>query len=318
MTRSAKTIAITGGTGFIGRYLVLRHLAMGDRVRVLSRRSHAESGLPDSVILWSGDLSTQYNLQSFVDGVDVLYHCAGEITNPTRMHDLHVVGTQRLITAASGAIGHWVQLSSTGAYGKVTKGVVTEETPLNPHNVYEITKTKSDKLVTAAADRGLFNSTILRPSNVFGPTMPNQSLFQMITMISKGLYFFIGSPGASANYIYVDNVVDGLVRCATMSEAKGMTYILSDHRSLEDFVANIAHALGRPVPRWRLPEKPVRLVAGTFGKIPGFPLPVSRVDALTGCAIYSTNRIQQQLNYTHPVRMEDGLRQLVHAWRKRM
>lgn len=318
MIRSAKTVAITGGTGFIGRNLVFRHLAMGDKVRILSRRSHAEPGFPDSVSVWQGDLSTQSNLQPFVDGADVLYHCAGEVTNPTRMHDLHVVGTQHLIAASSGAIGHWVQLSSTGAYGKVANGFVTEKTRLNPHNEYEITKVESDRLVTAASADGLFTSTILRPSNVFGPTMTNRSLFQMITMISKGLYFFIGRPGASANYIYVDNVVDGLVRCSTMIAAKGMTYILSDHRPLEDFVAVIAHALGRPAPRVRLPEMPVRLVAGYLGKIPGFPLTLSRVDALTERSVYMTNLIQQQLNYTHPVQMEDGLLQLVKAWRQRI
>ena len=49
-------VAITGGTGFIGRALVLRHLAAGDTVRVLSRRSSNQDGFPDVVKLYSGDL----------------------------------------------------------------------------------------------------------------------------------------------------------------------------------------------------------------------------------------------------------------------
>jgi nucleoside-diphosphate-sugar epimerase len=309
-------VAITGGTGFIGTRLALHLLSRGDSVRLLSRSLNAKKELPDGITFHQGDLiDDSADLYSFVKGADVLFHCAGEIIDPIRMHALHVAGTQRLITAASQSIGHWVQLSSTGAYGRVTKGVVIEESPLNPNNQYEITKTESDRLVTAAADRGLFTSTILRPSNVFGPTMPNQSLFQLVSMISRGLFFFVGDVGASANYIYVDNVVDGLVRCATMEEAKGNTFILSDNRLLEDFVAVIAEALGKQVPRLRFPEMPVRLAVKCFEKLPGFPLTTSRLDALTNRAVYSTRHIQQSLNYTHPVQMEDGLQQLILAWK---
>ena len=177
------------------------------------------------------------------------------------MRALHVEGTQRLIEAASGTIGHWVQLSSTGAYGKVRAGTVTEKTAVAPDNEYERTKTRSDELVSAAAGPATFSATILRPSNVFGPTMSNRSLFQMIAMISKGIYFFIGQPCASANYIYVDNVVDGMLLCATLPQARGQTFILSDHRPLEEFVSAIAYSLGRPMPRARVPEQLARMIA---------------------------------------------------------
>jgi NAD dependent epimerase/dehydratase family enzyme len=45
-------IAITGGTGFIGKKLVSFHVARGDAVRVLSRRAPAESALPAAVRHW--------------------------------------------------------------------------------------------------------------------------------------------------------------------------------------------------------------------------------------------------------------------------
>jgi len=220
-------VAVTGGTGFIGRRLVSHLLARGDRIKLLTRRSRATLGLPDSVMLFEGDLTSRdVDLLPFVADVDVLFHCAGEIRDPTRMHALHVEGTQRLIKAASGTVGHWVQLSSTGAYGKVRAGIVSEETAVAPDNEYERTKTNSDQLVSVASGPETFSASVLRPSNVFGPTMTNRSLFQMITMISKGIYFFIGPPCASANYIYVDNVVDGMLCCATLPEARGQTFIL--------------------------------------------------------------------------------------------
>jgi nucleoside-diphosphate-sugar epimerase len=309
-------IAITGGTGFIGRALALRHLAAGDTVRVLSRRNR--TGFPDAVRLYSGDLASADNsalLSQFVDCADVMYHCAGEITHASRMRSLHVDGTSRLIRAASGRIGHWVQLSSVGAYGPYRSGVVTEETPVRPAGAYETSKADSDQAVQQASERGAFSCTILRPSIVFGPRMTNHSLRQMAAMIDRGLFFFIGPKGASANYIVLDNVIEALVRCGRMAAAKGRVYNVSDHRAIEEFAAAMADALGKPCPRLRVPEGLARLAAGTLGKLPGFPLTESRVAALTTRAVYPSSRIERELGYAHAVTMEDALSLLVGSWK---
>jgi nucleoside-diphosphate-sugar epimerase len=310
-------IAITGGTGFIGRKLVSCHLARGDEVRVLSRRPPAQSGLPATVRHWPGDLAGSADLRPFVDAAEILYHCAGEIRNTDLMQAVHVGGTRSLIEAAAGRIGRWVQLSSVGAYGPVSEGSVTEDAPLKPVGAYELTKTESDRLVVEAAGRGAFSCAILRPSNVFAADMTNSSLFALIRMIDKGLFFFIGKPGASANYIHADCVVHALTACAVAPEAKGRIYNLSDHRTREEFMGTIADALGRPAPRLRFPEKPVRWAAGLFGGIPGFPLTESRITTSVNRSIYPIARIQQELGYAHVISMEAGLRQLVAAYRQR-
>lgn len=309
-------VAITGGTGFIGTRLVLRHLSHGDVVRILTRYNTIDIETSQGLYLFRGDLTSDFKkMIPFVDGVDVLYHCAAEIKDQTKMYSVNVKGTENLCAAANGRIGHWVQLSSVGAYGPQYSGIVTEETPLNPMGTYEMTKTESDQIVINVARSGAFTYSILRPSNVFGPTMTNQSLFQMVAMIDKGGFFFIGKPGASANYIHVDNVVEGLVRCGTMATARGRIYNLSDHRTIEEFVTIIADELWKPVPKLRLPEMPVRWVARLCEKLPHFPLTESRVDALTNRSSYSIERIQQELGYFHQFSMEDGLRQMVKAWK---
>lgn len=225
-----------------------------------------------------------------------------------------MVGTFRLIEAASGRIGRWVQLSSTGTYGRQREGMVTERTDLNPRGSYEVTKVKSDALVKAASSSGAFQHVILRPSIVYGAKMPNQSLYSLICIIQRGWFFFIGKPGASANYIHVDNVVEALVLCGKKPQASGQVYTLSDHCTLEHFVAIIAELLGCGVPRTRLPESPVRALAKLFGSIPGVPLTQARIDALTTRAIYSTEKIEQELGYRLLLSMEDGLSDLVGYW----
>ena len=303
-------VAITGGTGFIGRALVLWHLAAGDAVRVLSRRSTNQNGFPDIVKLYSGDLvSTDDSacVSHFVEGTDVLYNCAGEITHASRMRLLHVDGTRKLVEAARGRIGHWVQLSSVGAYGSHRRGVVTEETPLQPTGVYETSKAESDQIVQQAAEDGAFSCTVLRPSIVFGPGMRNRSLRQMIGMIDRGFFFFIGPKGASANYIFLDNVIEALVRCGRMAAAKGRVYNISDQRAIEEFVALIADGLGKSRPKLRVPEGLARFASATLGKLPGFPLTESRVDALTTRVVYPAARMERELGYAHPVTMEGAL-----------
>ena len=311
-------VAITGGSGFIGRQLVLRHLGQGDEVRVLSRRSKAELAPHGAAKWFYGDLSNTTDLRSFIDGVEVLYHCAGEVRDPSLMEAVHVTGTQRLIEAASGRIDRWVQLSSVGAYGKQRSGLVTEETRLAPIGTYEITKVESDALVINVARTGAFESVVLRPSNVYGPEMRNQSLYGLMVMINRGWFFFIGEVGATANYIHVDNVVDALVLCAERPEARGQVYSLSDSCSMEKLVTTISTALGKSQPTLRLPELPVRYAARLLGHIPGFPLTEARVDALTGRSIYSTDKIERELGYRHGVSIEAGLAELARSWQQQV
>lgn len=308
-------VAITGGTGFIGRKLVLCHLARGDEVRVLSRRLPANIGLPAAVRQWQSDLVSSANIQPFVDGADVLYHCAGEVRNMGLMEMVHVEGTRKLIDAAAGRIGRWVQLSSVGAYGKQRSGVVTEESVLNPCGTYEVTKVKSDSLVASAAANGAFDHVIVRPSNVYGLEMSNRSLFSLISIIRRGLFFFIGKSGASANYIHVNNVVEALLLCGRSPHSSGRVYNLSDHRSMEQFVGAIVKGLGIGMPRIRLPETPVRLLAKLAGVVPGIPLTEARVDALTSRAVYPSTRIERELGYQHAVSMENGLFEMVGYWK---
>ncbi len=205
---------------------------------------------------------------------------------------------------------------SAGVYGQPSAGIVTETTPCEPRNVYERTKLESDTLVAEAAARGEFEHTILRPTIVFGPTMPNRSLFAWISLIARGWFVFIGPPGASANYIFVDNVVEALFRSGADPKARGQVFNLSDYRPVEVFVGAIAHALGRPSPRLRAPAVPMRLAARAARSWPCLPLTEARVAALTQRARYACDAIVSGLGYEHRVSMEEGLEQMVARWRE--
>jgi nucleoside-diphosphate-sugar epimerase len=217
-----------------------------------------------------------------------------------------------LIDAARGRVRRWVQLSSVGCYGLAQReGTVDERSPLAAEGEYETTKTESDALVERAASEGAFACVTLRPSIVFGPGMPNRSLYQLVTMVERGLFFFVGRR-AIATYVYVDDVADALIACATKPAASG-TYVLSDDRPMEAFIAAIAAAVGQRCQPWTVPEWAARGAAGLLGWLPRFPLTPSRVHALSRRVRYSPERIQRELGYEFRVSIEEGLRRFVAA-----
>ena len=277
---------------------------------MLSRNSVSQDGYA----WFKGDLSDpNVDLGAFLKNVDVLYHCAGEVKDQSKMEALHIKGTERLVVAASGNIGRWVQLSSVGAFGARKKGIVTEETPEMPIGVYETTKTISDEIVKKATTAGAFESVILRPSNVYGNDMTNQSLFQLASMINRGLYFYIGNKSAMANYIHVKDVARALIKCGEMPAANGKTYVLSDHCPLHEMVEAMASGLGVQSPKMRLPEFPLRLLTYVLAWLPHFPLSTSRINVLTNKIVYCENLIKNDLMYTHHMGLQEGFQKFGEA-----
>lgn len=311
---------VTGASGFIGRHLVARLLASGWRVAVLTRRPGR--AFPEGVRVHVGDLSTGDGLSiALFDDVQVLFHCAGEVEHAGAMRGVHVEGTRRLLGClAERPVWrplHWVQLSSVGAYGPPARGernrCVTEETPEHPVGEYEMTKTEADRLVREAAPVAGFSYTILRPSNVVGPGMPNASMRGLISMIRRRLYFHIGAPGAVATYVHVDDVVSALVACAVRPESAGQVFNLSSDCPLDAVVHQIARSAGVRPPRLRVPETVVRAVVRAAGRLLALPLTSARIDALVNRTRYPSDRIEDALGFRFARPMPAGIADLVEA-----
>ncbi|SEA99641.1 NAD-dependent epimerase/dehydratase family protein [Pedobacter hartonius] len=311
-------IAITGATGFIGKKLVMKHLEMGDDVQIMSRKKRSDLDFPELVKVHHLDLMDQHEkLISFVEGIDVLYHCAAEIKDESKMFQVNVQGTKNLLDAAKGRLKHWVQLSSTGVYGHILSGEVFETQKIDPMNTYERSKVAADNLVIYAGLNNFFTYGILRPSNVFGPEMSNQSLFQLVRALDKGMFFFIGPKGANANYVPVDNVVQALILVGRDKRANGRIYNISDTRTIEEFIAQAAKCLGKAVPKLRVPLFLMKGLGLIGNMIPGSPLTTGRVDALSTRVRYDIGTIEKELDYTPVVTMEQVIEDLVEAYRRR-
>jgi nucleoside-diphosphate-sugar epimerase len=298
-------VGITGGTGFIGRATADALVNRFGRVRILTRRDLAND---KGRQFYRGDLAEpdERELDTFVDGLDAIVHCAGVIRDKATMHRVHVDGTRALLSAArrKNTPLKWVQVSSVGAYGDRRSGVIVDSDPERPAGAYEVTKTTSDHLVLEAARSGLLVATVLRPSIVISPNMPNASFRHLAEAIRRRRYVHVGGGSSVLNLVDVHEVVAALVESLDERASGGSTFIVSQHCTVRQFEQWV---LDETKPRRPPPSIP-RVVAGAVARLPASPLSPSRVAALTSTAIYDSTRIQVELGHKPYPPIEQAVR----------
>ena len=317
-------VCVTGARGFIGRHVVARLRETGSlHLRVLSRTADAHE-FPDCQ-LHRIDLTVPGNaLGAFLEGADVLVHCAGEIRDPSKMESLHVRGPAALLEAAGAQRAErpkplrWVQLSSVGVYGPPLEPdvprLVTEDAEFNPTGLYEQTKAAADRMVSEAGLRGVVIPTIIRPSIVFGPDMPNPSLRQLAEVVRRGLFFHVGSHQAVANYVHVDDVAEVIEQAVFNERMQNEVYNVSNDCSVEEMIGGIATGAGVPPPRVRLPEKPLRILLQLLPKSLAGPLTVERLNALVGRTSYPFTKLLSHIGYKPARPVPETLSAVVAGW----
>jgi nucleoside-diphosphate-sugar epimerase len=161
--------------------------------------------------------------------------------------------------------------------------------------------------------------SVARPALVYGPG--DRHLLGWFRMIQRGLYRVVGSGASLLHPIYIDDLVDGLLRCA-LPGAAGRVYHLVGERALPigTLAAAIAQALGRPLPRAHLPLPLALGLARALEALPGLPpqrLPLTRerIRFMTESRVYCGCRARLALGFVPRVGLELGLRRTVEWYR---
>lgn len=309
-------VLVLGGTGFLGRYLVEQLIQDQCLVTVLTRSPEKLKIFSKEISFIKGDLLNPKDL-SF-SGYTHVINCSGELHNEGLMQDLHVNCIEELLTKLkSCGMIHWIQISSVGVYGKIRQGEVDENTPFAPIGEYEVTKAKGELLVKNLCTKQGTPYTIIRPSNVFGIGMPNQSLAQLVSMIKRKLFFYIGKNPESIvmNYVPVEDVAAFVSLCVRDRRSINQEVILSDQLSLSDFVKIICEELKIQNDFYRLPEAFVRVFALLANVLPRFPLTTARIDALTMRVTYSHKKAVDSLSYAPFVGCSQGLKDYISYYK---
>jgi nucleoside-diphosphate-sugar epimerase len=159
---------------------------------------------------------------------------------------------------------------------------------------------------------------IARPEFVYGPG--DTHVLGLFRAIDKGTFFYIGSGECLCHPTYIDDVVEGLLACASPRARPLEAYHLAGPRpaTIRAWGTAIAAALDARPPRVHLPTPLVRVgawAAEQAGRLLGIhpPLTVEGVRFFTESRAFSIEKAARELGWTPQVEIEEGTRRAV-AW----
>jgi len=168
MTKSKGIAAVTGASGMVGSKITQKLLQDGYEVRVLTRNKSFRN---ESAHVYYGDIEDTDILRLFLKNVSYFFHCAAELHNESKMWDVNVLGTERILDLISESrVTYFCYLSSVGVVGLTDEMIVEEKSQCNPQNNYEKSKWAAEELVAKGSDN--CNIVILRPTNVIDEQRP--------------------------------------------------------------------------------------------------------------------------------------------------
>lgn len=322
-------VLVTGGTGFIGSRLVLRALERRHEVRVLAQENtEAESSNRAALEaagaeISLGSVTDPASVQRAMEGVDVVFHLAAtqhEMNVPDqKFRDVNVEGTRHVLDAAAAAgVRRVVHGSTIGVYGK-PHGVLDEESPVDPDNIYGVTKLEGERLALSRSDE--LPVVAIRIPEVYGPG--DRRLLKMFRTIEKGTFPMIGAGRNLHHLIYVDDLVDGLLSAAESPDTPGELFLLAGPEpvSTERMVVAVADAVGKPGPKFRAPLWPFVILA-TAMELTMRPLGIQpplhrrRLDFFRKSFELSSAKAERVFGFSPSVSFEEGARRTAEWYRQ--
>jgi len=258
-------VLVTGATGFIGGALAARLARDGVPVRALVRREHGTDGLRRAgVELASGDVRDPVSVRDAMRGCSHVIHLAAQRgaagVSAAAHYGVNVRGTRNVLTAArTEGVARVVYGGTIGVHGFVTRGVLDETSAVRPNSPYRRTKWLGETAAREAHSRDGLPVIIARISTVVGPGAGHWLPFAQA--IAARQLRLVGGGTNRIDLVPVDDVVDGLWRCAITSGAEGNCYVLgsAERWTVGAFAGVIARELHVPLPAGGPPSAPYRL-----------------------------------------------------------
>ena len=313
-------ILVTGGTGFIGSRLALEARRLGHTVVVAGQlnsdaeRTRSRELERDGIVITQGPLQDAAYARRMVHGCHTVIHLAAaqhEANVPdSYFFDVNVNGTRTLIEACkAGGVQRFVYGSTIGVYGESAGEVLDERTPPNPVNVYGRSKLEAEVLVNSQRDA--LQTSIVRISETYGPG--DIRLLKLFRAVNRKRFFIIGPGLNQRQAIHVTDLVRGLLLAAHCPEAVGETFVMAGEEILttRELVQEIAAALNKPAPRWRLPMWPFLAAAILMERtLPPLgiqpPLHRRRLDFFRKSFLFSTAKARTLLGFTPSIPFKIG------------
>lgn len=283
-------IAVTGATGFLGRYIVQRLIHAGHTCRCWYRPTSDRSGfeaLDTAKLEWiEGDLARPETAGPLVAGCDAVVHGAlyrpgagfrgAEGDLPTFV-ERNVLGTIRLIEASRAAdVGRFVFISTCAVHERILDDRPLDEThPLWPKSHYGAHKAAIEKFVHSYGFGQGYNICSLRPTGIFGLAHPLSASkwFELVQRVKAGKDVEVSGGGKEVHAADVAKAVE-LLLGAPAEKITGEAFNCYDRYISQYQVATIARELagstsrivGKPSePKHQIVTEKLRALGMQFG-----------------------------------------------------
>jgi len=203
-------ILIIGDKGFLGRALI-KSFVNESKVRLI-KYSQFKNNIEDE------NFSEELKLK--IKNYDDFYiiNAAGSYDelNPSKMFRSNYGLVNDIVKLAHLIkIRKFIQVSSIGVYKKINKGVISESSPLEPCNIYEMSKLMADNLLITNSKA--MNILIVRPSNIVGREMKSGWMKSLLKSVKQNMFFYFDNKDAVINYIDVDDLSD-IIKYLTLND----------------------------------------------------------------------------------------------------
>jgi nucleoside-diphosphate-sugar epimerase len=269
---SSPLIAMTGSTGFIGRYLLHELTQRKYRVRVLLRRPTVLSMECDSAVI--GDLMRPQNMSAALAGADAVIHTAGlspamSGTPEDDYRALNTEATHGLAQAAERAgIRRFVFMSSLRAQSGVSADqVLTEAAPARPTDPYGRSKLAAER---ALAELQL-DWVALRLALVYGPGVTG-NMARLLQLARSPYPLPLGSLRARRSLLSLDNLVDAIACLLAYPQPLARPFIVAEPQPLTipEMIAAMRRGLGQAPALIPMPSPVLKLACHLGGKAAWF------------------------------------------------
>lgn len=225
-------ILVTGAAGFIGFHLTKELLRQGHRVRGLLLPVEAAEPLNAlGVEIFRGDLTRPDSLEAVGKNMDIVFHLAARTSDwgtQKQFEAIMVDGTRNILRACRQDISRFIYCSSIAALGLGRKLAGLDETA--PRKIcgvpYCDTKIMAEDLVVGFCRDNKITYTVVRPANVIGPG--SVWVKEILDAFKRGPMPLFSSGRAPGAFVYIDNLVDGIIRAGLSKAAAGRIYHFRD------------------------------------------------------------------------------------------